>query len=58
MKAALISFGLCTVLGACAIGQDLYDDRRIDECRDLPTANERLVCEREARDDAAGFPPT
>ena len=41
---------------ACALGQDLYEDRRIDECRDLPTPNERLDCERDARDDAAGFP--
>lgn len=58
MKAALIRIGLCALLGGCALGQDLYDDRRIDECRELPTPNERLDCERGARDDAAGFPRT
>jgi len=56
MRAALLSVSLCVLLGACAIGQDIYDDRRIDECRELPTPNERLDCERAARDDAAGFP--
>jgi hypothetical protein len=56
MRRALICLGLCALLSACAIGQDIYDDRRIDECRDLPTPNERLDCERAARDEAAGFP--
>lgn len=56
MKTALIIFCLSAMLGGCALGQDLYDDRRIDECRQLPTPNERLDCERAARDEAAGFP--
>ena len=47
---------LCGLLASCAIGQDLYDERRIDECRDLPTPNERIDCERSARDAASGLP--
>ncbi len=56
MKSALTIICLGAMLGGCALGQDLYDDRRIDECRELPTPNERLDCERAARDEAAGFP--
>ena len=56
MKAVLLSVGLCGLLAGCALGQDIYDDRRIDECRELPTPNERLDCERAARDDASGIP--
>ena len=56
MKALATSIGLSCLLGGCALGQDIYDDRRIAECRDLPTPNERMDCERNARDEAAGFP--
>lgn len=56
MKRALLCISLSALLGACAIGQDIYDDRRIDECRELPTPNERLDCERAARDEATGIP--
>ncbi|MCR9196913.1 MAG: hypothetical protein NXH88_19415 [Hyphomonas sp.] len=56
MKAIALSLGLCCLLAGCALGQDMYDDRRIDECRELPTPNERLDCERAARDEASGFP--
>lgn len=42
---------LCLVLlGGCALGQDVYDERQLDECRELPTPNERLDCERTVRD--------
>lgn len=58
MKTVLISISLSCLLGGCALGQDLYDHRRIDECRELPTPNERLDCERRARDAASGFPAT
>ena len=56
MKTLACCLSLCCLLGGCALGQDLYDERRIDECRELPTPDERLDCERSARDDAAGFP--
>jgi len=56
MKALLVSLCLCSLLGGCAIGQDIYDDRQIEECRDLPTPNERVQCERDVRDAAEGFP--
>jgi|GEM_PF-6142878 len=56
MKSIAISLVLTALLGGCAIGQDIYDHRRIDECRELPTPNERLDCERAARDEAAGIP--
>lgn len=58
MKAIVLSLGLCSLLAGCALGQDIYDDRRIDECRELPTPNERLDCERTVRDEASGFPST
>nr|WP_156780859.1 hypothetical protein [Hyphomonas sp. Mor2] len=47
---------LCGLMGGCALGQELYDARRIDECRELPTPNERLDCERTARDAASVRP--
>lgn len=50
MKAGIGVICFCLLIGGCAIGQDLYDNRRIDECRELPTPNERLDCERDARD--------
>lgn len=56
MRRALSSLFICGLVASCAIGQDLYDERRIDECRDLPTPNERIDCERAARDAASGLP--
>jgi len=56
MRTAILVLMLCGMLAGCALGQDLYDERRVDECRELPTPNERLDCERVARDDAAGIP--
>ena len=56
MKAWLMSLGLCWLLAGCALGQDMYDARQIEECRERPTPDERLDCERAARDDASGFP--
>ena len=53
MRAAICITCLCVLIGGCAIGQDIYDNRRIDECRDLPTPNERIDCERAARDASA-----
>ena len=58
MKTTLLVLMLSAMLASCALGQDLYDERRVDECRELPTPNERLDCERVARDEAAGIPLT
>ncbi|MEL6862471.1 MAG: hypothetical protein AAGL11_11580 [Pseudomonadota bacterium] len=55
MRRALLILSLCTLVASCAIGQDLYDERSVDECRDLPTPNERIDCERSARDAASGL---
>ena len=55
MRRAVLVLSLCALIAGCAIGQDLYDERRIDECRDLPTPNERIDCERTARDAASGL---
>lgn len=57
MKRILLLFCLMPALGGCVIGQQIYDERRLDECRELPTADERRTCEREARDAEAGIPP-
>lgn len=56
MRRAILAVSLIGILAGCALGQDLYDERRIDECRELPTPDERLTCERNARDEAAGIP--
>lgn len=56
MKTVALFLSMCGLLSACAIGQDVYDQQQIEECRDLPTPNERLDCERAVRDEAAGFP--
>ena len=56
MKSLILILGLVSLLGGCAIGQDIYDNRRLDECRDLPTPDERRDCERAARDHSAGIP--
>lgn len=56
MRSAIIALSLIGILAGCALGQDIYDERRINECRELPTPDERLNCERNARDDAAGIP--
>jgi len=37
-------------LSSCALGQNVYDSESIKQCRALPTPNERLQCERDARD--------
>lgn len=50
MKRILLGTFSLALLGGCAIGQDVYDDRQLDECRELPTSNERLDCERTVRD--------
>lgn len=50
MRAAIGLLALSAVLTGCAIGHDIYDERRIHECRELPTPDERLTCERAARD--------
>lgn len=56
MKSAILVLALSGLIAGCAIGQDMYDDRRVDECRELPTPDARRDCERAARDDAAGIP--
>ncbi len=56
MKTAVLILMLSGMLASCALGQDLYDDRRVDECRELPTPDARRDCERVARDEAAGIP--
>ena len=58
MKTLAVAIGLSILLTGCALGQNVYDDRRIAECRELPTPNERLDCERTARDAAANIPNT
>lgn len=50
MRAAISLVALSVLVAGCAIGQDIYDQRRIQECRDLPTPDERLSCERDVRD--------
>jgi hypothetical protein len=48
-----ISVGLVALLvlsGCTSAMQDSYDERAIAECRELPTPNERLACERAAID--------
>lgn len=57
LKAALLAVCLLPGVAGCALVQDAYDDRRIDECRSLPTPDEQRNCEREARDASAGIPP-
>ena len=56
MKAAILVLTLSAIVGGCALGQDIYDERRVDECRELPTPDARRDCERAARDEAAGIP--
>ena len=56
MKSAVLLLALSAIVAGCAIGQDLYDDRRVDECRELPTPDARRDCERAAHDEAAGIP--
>lgn len=56
MKSALLVLALSGLISGCALGQDIYDDRRVDECRELPTPDARRDCERAARDEAAGIP--
>lgn len=51
MRRAVIALTLCSLLGACAILQDAYDDRRSDECRQLPSPNDQIECERGAFDE-------
>ena len=50
MRAALSLLAVSALLGGCALGQDIYDERRVQECRELPTPDERRSCERAARD--------
>lgn len=54
MKAALTCLALCSLLAGCAIGQQLYDEQRLDECHELPTFDEQLDCVRAARDAESG----
>jgi len=56
MKSAILLLALSAIVAGCAIGQDIYDDHRVDECRELPTPDERRDCERTVRDEAAGIP--
>jgi len=56
MKTAIASLLISTMLGGCAIGQHAYDNRQLDECRELPTPDERRTCERTVRDAASGIP--
>ena len=56
MRRAFGSLLICSLIASCAIGEDLYEERRTNECRDLPTPNERIDCERAARDAASGLP--
>lgn len=56
MKSAILLLALSAIVSGCALGQDMYDDRRIDECRELPTPDARRDCDRVARDEAAGIP--
>lgn len=56
MKSAILLLALSVVVAGCALGQDIYDERRVDECRELPTPDARRDCERAVRDDAAGIP--
>lgn len=56
MKAALACLAVCMMLAGCEIGQQFYDERRLDECEELPTFDEQLDCIRAARDAEAGLP--
>lgn len=56
MKTAILVLVLSATIAGCALGQDMYDNRRVDECRELPTPDARRDCERAARDEAAGIP--
>lgn len=40
------------LLPGCMLAQDAYDDRAQDECRELPTPDERLACDRAVHDRA------
>ncbi len=51
MRAAGVCAGLALLgLSGCALGQDIYDDEAKRQCRELPTAEERLQCERDRFD--------
>ena len=56
MRKAIALILSLTPLSACAIGQQMYDNRRLEECYELPTPDERRACEREARDGASTRP--
>ena len=44
---ALLALG---PLSGCVLGQGVYDSEALNQCRALPTPDERLQCERDARD--------
>ena len=50
MKCALLIATLG--LAGCSLVQGMYDAEAIDACRELPTVDERLACERAAEDAA------
>ena len=50
MKVIIVALVLLPVLTGCEVFQSSYDYRVEQECRELPTPDERLACSRRADD--------
>lgn len=50
MKTVLAALMVLPVLGGCELLQGSYDSQVRSECRELPTPDERLACDRAATD--------
>ncbi len=50
MKTLLLALAAPILLAGCSVLQSSYDSQRRMECRDLPTPDERLACDRAASD--------
>ena len=46
----LLALAALTLLPACVLAQDAYDSESLKQCRELPTPQERLQCERDDHD--------